>query len=875
MKYVYTFSEGDKSMRNLLGGKGANLAEMTKIGLPVPFGFTISTQACLQYYEDDEKLNQDIIDEIFKAVTVLEEKTNHKLGDKENPLLVSVRSGARASMPGMMDTILNLGMNDEIAESFSKITNNERFVYDSYRRLIQMFADVVKGFPKSSFEYLFDEIKKEKHKKLDTELTAEDLKEVITRYKEEYKRLAKEDFPTDPKTQLIEAVKAVFRSWNNNRAITYRRLNNIPSNWGTAVNVQQMVYGNKNDLSGTGVAFTRNPATGEKKLFGEYLMNAQGEDVVAGIRTPQPIETLKEIMPNCYDEFVKITHILEKHYQDMQDMEFTIEDGKLYILQTRNGKRTTKAALKIAVDLVKEEMISKEEALTRINPEDLNQLLHPNFDETSLKKAKAIAKGLAASPGAATGKLYFNAEDAMKAKEEGIENIILARRETSPEDIEGMNIAKGIITVRGGMTSHAAVVARGMGTCCISGCEELIIDEENKTLTTSDGTVYHEKDNISLDGTTGYVYGEEIKTISATISGDFEIFMNWADQVSKLEVRCNADNPKDAKTARDFGAKGIGLCRTEHMFFDPERIFNFRKMIVAPTSEARKSALEKILPYQEYDFKALFEVMNGYDVTIRFLDPPLHEFLPKEDSEIKKLAESLNISFEELKTKIASLQEFNPMMGHRGCRLAVTYPEIAIMQTKAVINAAIEVTKEGITVTPEIMIPLIGDINELKYVKNIIKEEADRLIKEANSPLKYRIGTMIEIPRAAIIADKLAEEIEFFSFGTNDLTQLTYGFSRDDATKFLKDYYDKKIFTTDPFKSIDEEGVGKLVELGINKGRQTRKDIKLGICGEHGGDPKSIAYFTKIGLDYVSCSPYRVPIARLAAAVSTIKMNNS
>ena len=871
MKYVYTFSEGDKSMRNLLGGKGANLAEMTKIGLPVPFGFTISTQACLQYYEDDEKLNQDIIDEIFKAVTVLEEKTNHKLGDKENPLLVSVRSGARASMPGMMDTILNLGMNDEIAESFSRITNNERFVYDSYRRLIQMFADVVKGFPKSSFEYLFDEIKKEKHKKLDTELTAEDLKEVITRYKEEYKRLAKEDFPTDPKTQLIEAVKAVFRSWNNNRAITYRRLNNIPSNWGTAVNVQQMVYGNKNDLSGTGVAFTRNPATGEKKLFGEYLMNAQGEDVVAGIRTPQPIETLKEIMPNCYDEFVKITHILEKHYQDMQDMEFTIEDGKLYILQTRNGKRTTKAALKIAVDLVKEEMISKEEALTRINPEDLNQLLHPNFDETSLKKAKAIAKGLAASPGAATGKLYFNAEDAMKAKEEGIENIILARRETSPEDIEGMNIAKGIITVRGGMTSHAAVVARGMGTCCISGCEELIIDEENKTLTTSDGTVYHEKDNISLDGTTGYVYGEEIKTIPATISGDFEIFMNWADQVSKLEVRCNADNPKDAKTARDFGAKGIGLCRTEHMFFDPERIFNFRKMIVAPTSEARKSALEKILPYQEYDFKALFEVMNGYDVTIRFLDPPLHEFLPKEDSEIKKLAESLNISFEELKTKIASLQEFNPMMGHRGCRLAVTYPEIAIMQTKAVINAAIEVTKEGITVTPEIMIPLIGDINELKYVKNIIKEEADRLIKEANSPLKYRIGTMIEIPRAAIIADKLAEEIEFFSFGTNDLTQLTYGFSRDDATKFLKDYYDKKIFTNDPFKSIDEEGVGKLVELGITKGRQTRKDIKLGICGEHGGDPKSIAYFTKIGLDYVSCSPYRVPIARLAAAISTIK----
>ena len=875
MKYVYTFSEGDKSMRNLLGGKGANLAEMTKIGLPVPFGFTISTQACLQYYEDDEKLNQEIIAEIFNAVTILEEKTNRKLGDKENPLLVSVRSGARASMPGMMDTILNLGMNDEIAENFSKITNNERFVYDSYRRLIQMFADVVKGFPKSSFEYLFEEIKKEKHKKLDTELTAEDLKEVISRYKEEYKRLAKEEFPTDPKVQLIEAVKAVFRSWNNNRAITYRRLNNIPSNWGTAVNVQQMVYGNKNDLSGTGVAFTRNPATGEKKLFGEYLMNAQGEDVVAGIRTPQPIETLKEIMPNCYDEFVKITHILENHYQDMQDMEFTIEDGKLYILQTRNGKRTTKAALKIAVDLVAEQMISKEEALMRINPENLNQLLHPNFDETSLKKAKAIAKGLAASPGAATGKLYFNAEDVMKAKEEGIENIILARRETSPEDIEGMNIAKGIITVRGGMTSHAAVVARGMGTCCVSGCEELIIDEENKTLTTSDGTVYHEQDNISLDGTTGYVYGEEIKTIPATISGDFEIFMNWADQVSKLEVRCNADNPKDAKTARDFGAKGIGLCRTEHMFFDPERIFNFRKMIVAPTSEARKSALEKILPYQEYDFKALFEVMNGYDVTIRFLDPPLHEFLPKEDSEIKKLAESLNISFEELKTKIASLQEFNPMMGHRGCRLAVTYPEIAIMQTKAVINAAIEVTKEGITVTPEIMIPLIGDINELKYVKNIIKEEADRLIKEANSPLKYRIGTMIEIPRAAIIADKLAEEIEFFSFGTNDLTQLTYGFSRDDATKFLKDYYDKKIFTNDPFKSIDEEGVGKLVELGITKGRQTRKDIKLGVCGEHGGDPKSIAYFTKIGLDYVSCSPYRVPIARLAAAVSTIKMNNS
>ena len=866
MKYVYAFSEGNKDMRNLLGGKGANLAEMTKIGLPVPKGFTITTEACLKYYHDAEVISDDIVKEIFKEVEHLEEATGKKINDKEKPLLVSVRSGARSSMPGMMDTILNLGINDEVVETLAKITNNRRFAYDCYRRFIQMFADVVKGFPKSSFEYLFEDIKKEKNVVLDTDLTAEDLLEVVNRYKEEYRKLAHEEFPEDPKEQLIAAVQAVFRSWNNDRAKTYRRLNNIPDDWGTAVNVQEMVYGNSGDNSGTGVAFTRNPATGEKQLYGEYLINAQGEDVVAGIRTPKSIETLKEVMPNCYAEFVKICTILEDHYKDMQDMEFTIENGKLFMLQTRNGKRTAEAALKIAVDLVNEGQIDQKEAINRVEPEQLEQLLHPAFDKDSLQKAKVIAKGLAASPGAATGHLYFSAEDVMKAHENGVEDIILAREETSPEDIEGMNVARGILTVRGGMTSHAAVVARGMGTCCVSGCSDLIVDANNKTLTTKDGTVYKEGDYLSLDGTSGNVYGEEIKTVPASISGNFETFMNWADAIADLEVRCNADNPRDAKTARDFGAKGIGLCRTEHMFFDPERIFNFRKMIVAPTKEKREEALAKILPYQKEDFKGLFKVMDGYDVTIRFLDPPLHEFLPHTDEEIKELAKELEMEFTALKNKVESLKEFNPMMGHRGCRLTITYPEIAVMQTKAVINAALEVEKEGIKVTPEIMIPLVGDVSELKYVKKIVKETADKIIAANNSTLKYKVGTMIEIPRAALLADEIAEEAEFFSFGTNDLTQMTYGFSRDDASKFLKDYYEKKIFISDPFASLDQKGVGKLVSMATKLGRNTRPDIKLGICGEHGGDHKSIYFCHEIGLDYVSCSPFRVPIARLAAA---------
>ena len=873
MKYVYAFSEGNKDMRELLGGKGANLAEMTRIGLPVPRGFTVTTEACLKYYKDNEEISDDIKEEIFKELANLEELTGKKMGDIKNPLLVSVRSGARSSMPGMMDTILNLGMNDEVVETLASLTDNKRFAYDCYRRFIQMFADVVMGFPKSSFEYLFEDIKKEKKVELDTDLTADDLVEVVDRYKDEYKKHAGSEFPQDAKVQLIEAVKAVFRSWNNDRAITYRRLNDIPGDWGTAVNVQEMVYGNMGNTSGTGVAFTRNPATGEAKLYGEYLINAQGEDVVAGIRTPQSIDTLKEVMPECFDEFVKICKTLEDHYKDMQDMEFTIENGKLFMLQTRSGKRTAEAALRIAVELVNEGKISKEEALLRVEPKQLEQLLHPAFDKESLSKAEVIGKGLAASPGAATGQLYFSAEDVMKAHEEGVEDIILAREETSPEDIEGMNIARGILTVRGGMTSHAAVVARGMGTCCVSGCGDLIVDVNNKTLTTKDGKVFKEGDYLSLDGSTGKVYGEEIKTVLASISGNFETFMNWADEVADLEVRTNADNERDAKVARDFGAKGIGLCRTEHMFFDMMRIFNFRKMIVAPTKEKREEALDKILPYQKEDFKALFKVMDGYEVTIRFLDPPLHEFLPHTDDEIKALAKDLEMDFNDLKNKVESLKEFNPMMGHRGCRLAVTYPEIAVMQTKAVINAALEVEKEGIKVTPEIMIPLVGDVNELKYVKNIVTTTADAIISENNSKLKYKVGTMIEIPRAALLADEIAKEAEFFSFGTNDLTQMTYGFSRDDASKFLKDYYDKKIFTSDPFASLDTVGVGKLVKMAAELGRSTRSDIKLGICGEHGGDPKSIYFCQKVGLNYVSCSPFRVPVARLAAAQAVIKVN--
>ena len=871
MKYVYSFNEGNKDMRNTLGGKGANLAEMTALNLPVPRGFTVSTDACIKYYDDNETLSSEIVSEIYENLEKLEAVTGKKLGDLENPLLVSVRSGARTSMPGMMDTILNLGMNDMVCESIAKKTNNFRFAYDSYRRFIQMFADVVMNFPKEDFEYLFDSIKEKKNVVNDTDLTSDDLLEVINEYKKQYKKHAGIDFPQDPKFQLLEAIKAVFRSWNNYRAITYRKLNDIPSSWGTAVNVQEMVYGNMGNTSGTGVAFTRNPATGEKKLFGEYLINAQGEDVVAGIRTPQSIETLKDIMPECYNEFERICKILEDHYKDMQDMEFTIENGKLFMLQTRSGKRTAQAAIKIAVSLVNEGLIDKDTALTRVEAKSLDQLLHPIFNEEELKKAEVIAKGLAASPGAATGKLYFSASDALNAYKNGEEKVVLVRRETSPEDIEGMNIAQGILTIHGGMTSHAAVVARGMGKCCITGCSNLVIDEAKKIVTTESGKTYKEGDFISLDGSTGNVYGTSIKTEDAKISGDFETFMSWADEVRTLGVKVNADTKEEAVVARNFGAEGIGLCRTEHMFFEPTRIFKFRKMIVASTKEEREKALNDILPYQRDDFYNLMKVMEGYDVTIRFLDPPLHEFLPKTNKDINELAHALKLTFDELKHRIESLKEFNPMMGHRGCRLDITYPEIAVMQTKAVIEAAILLEKENIKATPEIMIPLIGDVNELKYVKNIIKETADKLISEANSCVEYKIGTMIELPRACLIADSIAEEAEFFSFGTNDLTQLTYGFSRDDASKFLNDYYDKNIFENDPFATIDEAGVGLLVKMAVDKGKSVRKDISLGICGEHGGDPKTIDFCNRVGLTYVSCSPYRIPVARLAAAQAAIK----
>ena len=869
-KYVYAFEEGKKEMRNLLGGKGANLAEMTNIGMPVPRGFTITTEACTKYYDDGKNISEEIINEIFAKVAELEEKTGKKMGDKSNPLLVSVRSGARASMPGMMDTVLNLGLNDEVAAGFAIATNNKRFAYDSYRRFIQMFADVVKGYPKSSFERYFDKIKEEKGVSSDLELTAEDMFEVTEKFKQNYKELAKEDFPQDPKVQLLEAVKAVFRSWMNERAIVYRRLNDIPSSWGTAVNVQEMVYGNRGNDCGTGVAFTRNPSTGEKKLYGEYLINAQGEDVVAGIRTPEPISKLESDMPEVYAEFVRIANLLENHYKDMQDMEFTIENGKLFMLQTRNGKRTAQSALKIAVDLVNEGMLTKEEALMKVEPRQLDQLLHPAFDAESLKNGKVIAKGLAASPGAATGKIYFTAADVVTAKENGEKDVLLVRLETSPEDIEGMNSANGILTVRGGMTSHAAVVARGMGRCCVCGCGELSINEEAKTLTTKDGTVYKEGDFMSLDGSTGNVYGEQIKTVEPEISGDFETFMNWADSVRRLKVRTNADTVRDALQAKNFGAEGIGLCRTEHMFFEEDRIFNFRRMIAADTVEKREEALEKILPYQRGDFEALFRAMAPYSVTIRYLDPPLHEFLPHTDEEIRPLAESLGMTFESLKARVESLKEFNPMMGHRGCRLAVTYPEIAKMQTRAVIEAAINVNKEGLNVTPEIMIPLIGDIKELKYVKSVVCETADEIIKNAGVELNYQVGTMIEIPRAALTADEIAKEAEFFSFGTNDLTQMTYGFSRDDAAKFLDDYYSKQIFEQDPFAKLDQNGVGKLVEMAAKLGRSARPDLHLGICGEHGGEPSSVEFCHRVGLDYVSCSPFRVPLARLAAAQAAI-----
>ena len=870
MKYVYLFTEGSKDMRNLLGGKGANLAEMTNIGLPVPRGFTVTTEACTSYYDHDRKLTDEILSQIDEKIHELEKITGKTLGDKENPLLVSVRSGARASMPGMMDTILNLGMNDEVAEGFSEVTNNKRFVYDSYRRFIQMFADVVMGFPKSSFERKFDDIKEEKGVKLDTELTAEDLEEVVQIYKSEYKKHAGVEFPQDPKEQLMAAVEAVFRSWMNDRAITYRRLNDIPSSWGTAVNVQEMVYGNRGETSGTGVAFTRNPATGENHLFGEYLMNAQGEDVVAGIRTPQSIDTLKEVMPECYEEFSKICKILENHYKDMQDMEFTIEDGKLFMLQTRNGKRTATAALKIAVDMVNEGMITKEEALLKVDPKQLDQLLHPMFDEDSLKAATVVASGLAASPGAACGHIAFTADDVVRMHKDGVKDIILVRLETSPEDIEGMNLARGVLTLRGGMTSHAAVVARGMGTCCVSGCGDLVIDEEKKTLTLKDGRILKEGDYISLDGSTGSVYAEEIKTVDASITGNFETFMEWADEYRKLEVRTNADTPRDALQAKKFGAEGIGLCRTEHMFFDEERIFNFRKMITATDVESREKALEAILPYQRGDFEELFKAMDGKCVIIRFLDPPLHEFLPKTEEEMRPLAESLGITYEALKNRVDSLKEFNPMMGHRGCRLAITYPEIAKMQTRAVIEAAINVKKEGIDVHPEIMIPLVGILKELQYVKKIVVETAKDVMDKAGVSVDYKVGTMIEIPRAALLADEIAKEAEFFSFGTNDLTQMTFGFSRDDASKFLNDYYQKGILDQDPFATVDQKGVGKLIDMAAKLGRETRPDIELGICGEHGGDPQTIDFCHRVGLKYVSCSPFRVPGARLAAAQAAI-----
>ena len=869
-KYVYMFSEGDASMRNLLGGKGANLAEMTKLGLPVPQGFTVTTEACNKYYEDGKKINDSIIDEIMASLAKLEKIAGKKFGDVNNPFLVSVRSGARASMPGMMDTILNLGLNDVAVEGMAKLTKNPRFAYDSYRRFIQMFSDVVMGLDKAKFERVLDDIKEKKHVKLDTELTAEDLKEVVAKFKAFYKKEMKTDFPQDPKVQLIEAVKAVFRSWDNPRAIVYRRMNDIPGDWGTAVNVQSMVFGNMGDDCGTGVAFTRSPSTGEKKLFGEYLMNAQGEDVVAGIRTPMPISALAKQNKAIYDEFVRVANILESHYKDMQDMEFTIERNKLYMLQTRNGKRTATAALQIAVDLVKEGMITEQEALLKIEPKQLDALLHPQFDAAALKKAKPLAKALPASPGAACGKVVFTAEDA-KSWAERKEKVVLVRLETSPEDIEGMYASQGVLTVRGGMTSHAAVVARGMGTACVAGCGAIKIDEAKKTFELN-GKVFKEGDYISLDGSTGNIYGEAIKTVPASLSGNFGTIMKWADKYRALKVRTNADTPADARQAYKFGAEGIGLCRTEHMFFDADRIPAVREMIVSTTVEERKKALAKLLPMQKKDFIGLYKEMHGYPVTIRFLDPPLHEFLPHTDDEIKALAKEMGLTFKQLKNTVESLHEFNPMLGHRGCRLAITYPEIAEMQTRAVIEAAIAVNKtSNFKVVPEIMIPLVGEYKELEYVKNVVCKVADEVIAKAKVNLPYHVGTMIEIPRAALTADKIANAAEFFSFGTNDLTQMTYGFSRDDAAKFLNDYYDKKIFESDPFARIDFEGVGKLIEMAATLGRKTRPDIKLGICGEHGGDPSSVEFCHNVGLTYVSCSPYRVPIARLAAAQANIK----
>ena len=873
MKYVYLFSEGNKDMRNLLGGKGANLAEMTKLGLPVPQGFTITTEACTRYYDDGKKISEDIQNEIFENIKKMESITGKKFGDIENPLLVSVRSGARASMPGMMDTILNLGLNEEVVEVLARKSNNPRWAWDCYRRFIQMYSDVVMEVGKKYFETLIDKMKERKGVTLDVELTAEDLKELANEFKEEYKSKVGSEFPTDPVEQLMGAIKAVFRSWDNPRANVYRRDNDIPYSWGTAVNVQMMSFGNMGETSGTGVAFTRDPATGEKHLMGEFLMNAQGEDVVAGVRTPEPISHLKEVMPNVYDEFVSICNKLEDHYHDMQDMEFTIENEHLYMLQTRNGKRTAKAALKIACDLVDEGKITDKEAVLMIDPRNLDTLLHPTFDAEALKNAHEIGKGLAASPGAASGKVVFTAEDAKTAHENG-EKVVLVRLETSPEDIEGMKASEGILTVRGGMTSHAAVVARGMGTCCVSGCQEIIMDEENKKFVLG-GVTFTEGSEISIDGTTGRIYEGLINKVDATITGEFERIMAWADKYRRLSVRTNADTPRDAKKARELGAEGIGLCRTEHMFFEPDRIAAIREMIVSDTVEEREHALEKIEPMQQKDFEELYEAMEGYSVTIRYLDPPLHEFVPTEEADIKLLADSQGKTVEQVKNIIASLHEFNPMMGHRGCRLAVTFPEIAKMQTRAVIKAAINVSKKlNKKIVPEIMIPLVGEVKELKYVKNVVCATADEIIKNENFDMEYHVGTMIEIPRAALTADEIATEADFFSFGTNDLTQMTFGFSRDDAGKFLGAYYDKKIYENDPFAKLDQKGVGKLVKMAAKMGREANPNIHLGICGEHGGDPSSVEFCHNVGLDYVSCSPYRVPIARLAAAQAAIKANN-
>ena len=870
-KFVYLFSEGDAGMRNLLGGKGANLAEMTKLGLPVPQGFTVTTEACTQYYDDGKKINDDIKKEIFEYIGKMEEIVGKKFGDKENPLLVSVRSGARASMPGMMDTILNLGLNEEVVEAIAKKSGNPRWAWDCYRRFIQMYSDVVMEVGKKYFEQLIDKMKEEKGVTQDVELTADDLRDLASQFKAEYKSKIGTDFPTDPKEQLMGAIQAVFRSWDNPRANVYRRDNDIPYSWGTAVNVQMMAFGNMGDTSGTGVAFTRDPATGEKHLMGEFLMNAQGEDVVAGVRTPQKIDKLKEVMPEVYNQFVNICKTLEDHYRDMQDMEFTIEDKKLYMLQTRNGKRTAQAALKIACDLVDEGMITEKQAVLMIDPRNLDTLLHPQFDAKALKAATPVARALGASPGAACGQIVFTAEDAKEWNDNG-KKVVLVRLETSPEDIEGMKASQGILTVRGGMTSHAAVVARGMGTCCVSGCGDISMDEENKKFTLA-GKTYVEGDEISLDGSTGNIYDGIIPTVDASIGGDFGRIMGWADKYRVLKVRTNADTLADARKARELGAEGIGLCRTEHMFFEGDRIAAFREMICADTLEEREAALNKILPIQQADFEKLYEALEGNPVTIRFLDPPLHEFVPTDENDIELLAAAQGKTVEDIKAIIASLHEFNPMMGHRGCRLTVTYPEIASMQTKAIIRAAINVKKAHAdwSIVPEIMIPLIGDVKELKFVKDVVTKVADEEIAAAGSDIKYEVGTMIEIPRAALTADAIAKEAEFFCFGTNDLTQMTYGFSRDDAGKFLSAYYDTKIFENDPFAKLDQTGVGKLMEMAIKLGKSVRPDMHCGICGEHGGDPTSVEFCHKIGLDYVSCSPFRVPIARLAAAQAAIR----